>query len=285
MAVRLVVMRRRWDGAFVVAFLAAGLAATGVECPVVAQDQPAVTVPCGGEPIAHGTASKIVDGRTFILDDGREVRLAAIEVPQPGNAGATASRDAASDGLTALAAGDEVIVRRIETGSDRYGRLFGYAYTLRDGDTLFVQAEMIGAGLARVGGRIGDKTCAAELLKRETAARRAKLGLWADPYYDVLDAATPAAVLAQQGRFALVEGEVASVRESGATIYVNFGQRWSDEFAVTVLKRNERNFAAAGLDLRRLEGRRIRVRGVVEARSGPWIEAAHPEQIELTEGD
>jgi endonuclease YncB( thermonuclease family) len=285
MAVRLVVMRRRWDGAFVVGFLAAGFAGTGGGFSAVAQDQRPVTIPCGGEAIAHGIAGKIVDGRTFVLDDGREVRLAAIEVAQPGDPGATMGGDAASDGLAALAAGDEVVVRRADNGSDRYQRLFGYAYTLRDGDALFVQGEMIAAGLARVGDRIGSHACAAELLKHESVARAAKLGLWADPYYDVLDAATPAAVLAQQGRFALVEGEVASVRESGATIYVNFGRRWSDEFTVTVLKRNERNFAAAGLDLQRLEGRRIRVRGFIEARGGPWIEAAHPEQIELAEGN
>ena len=69
-----------------------------------------------------------------------------------------------------------------------------------------------------------------------------------------------------KGQFALVEGKVVSVRESGATIYVNFGQRWSEDFAVTVRKRNERNFAAAGLDLQGLAGRRVIVRGFIEAR-------------------
>jgi hypothetical protein len=32
---------------------------------------------------------------------------------------------------------------------------------------------------------------------------------------------------------------VLSVRESGATIYVNFGRRWTEDFTVTILKRNE----------------------------------------------
>jgi hypothetical protein len=77
------------------------------------------------------------------------------------------------------------------------------------------------------------------------------------------------------------------VRESGATIYVNFGRRWSEDFTVTVLKRNERNFTAAGLDLKGLAGRRIRVRGFIEARGeterSPWIEADYPEQIETAD--
>jgi hypothetical protein len=122
-----------------------------------------------------------------------------------------------------------------------------------------------------------------ELLSRGNTARRAKLGLWASSYYDSLDADNPADVLAEQGHFALVEGKVVSVRESGATIYVNFGRRWSKDFTVTILKRNARNFTAAGLEPKTLAGRRVRVRGWIEERGGPWIEAARPEQIELTD--
>ena len=79
-----------------------------------------------------------------------------------------------------------------------------------------------------------------------------------------------------------------SVRQSGATIYVNFGRHWSEDFAVTVRKRNERNFAAAGLDLQGLTGRRVIVRGFVEARGrrgSPAIEATRPEQIESADRD
>lgn len=161
---------------------------------------------------------------------------------------------------------------------------------MRDGEELFAQAELVAADFARVGDRVGSRTCAMELLGRERAARAAKLGLWANSYYDVLNAETPSDVLARRGRFALVEGKVVSVRESGSTIYVNFGRRWSEDFSVTIQKRNERNFAARGLDLTGLAGRRVRVRGWVKARGSagnspggsPWIEAAHPEQIEIT---
>jgi hypothetical protein len=93
----------------------------------------------------------------------------------------------------------------------------------------------------------------------------------------------PAAVAAARGRFAIVEGKVLSVRESGNTIFVNFGRRWTEEFVVTIAKRNERAFAAAGIAPVRLQGRRVRVRGFVEQRGGPWIEAAHPEQLEVIE--
>jgi endonuclease YncB( thermonuclease family) len=261
------------------------VATCGCFC-ATAQERPPAT-PCGGETIAQATAGRVIDGRTFVLDDGREVRLAAIEVPPialPTESGAAPGGAAARDALFALAGGDQVVLRRADTPSDRYQRLLAYAYTVRDGDELFAQGEMISAGLARVGDRVGSRACAADLLGREDAARRAKLGLWANPYYDVLNAETPADVLARRGRFALVEGKVVSVHESGAAIYINFGRRWSEDFTVTVLKRNERNFTAAGLDLKGLAGRRIRVRGWIEERGGaggsPWIEATHPEQIE-----
>jgi hypothetical protein len=81
----------------------------------------------------------------------------------------------------------------------------------------------------------------------------------------------------------VVEGKVLSVRESGGTIYVNFGRRWSEDFTVTTLKRNERTFEAAGLPLKKLAGRRVRIRGTVEERGGPWIEVIHPGQIEIAE--
>jgi len=101
----------------------------------------------------------------------------------------------------------------------------------------------------------------------------------------VLNAETPQDAVAQRGRFALIEGKVASVRENGPTIYVNFGRRRIGDITVTILKRNERSFAAAGLDLRSLAGRRIRVRGWIEARGGEraWIEAERAEQIEVAD--
>jgi len=177
-----------------------------------------------------------------------------------------------------------VVLRRAESGSDRYGRLLAYAYTLRDGDEFLLQREPVGEGFAQVSTRIASP-CAGHLLDREKAAREAKLGLWADPYYEVLDAESPKDALAHRGRFALLEGKVASVRESGLTVYLNFGRRRIGDITVTILKRNERSFTAAGLDLRRLAGRRIRVCGWIEARGGEraWIEAERPEQIEMAD--
>jgi endonuclease YncB( thermonuclease family) len=249
---------------------------------------------CGGDEIARGSAGPVLDGRTFLLDDGREVRLAAIQVPAepaPGRQDTELGGDTVKKALAGFLAGAEIILRRAEFASDRYGRIVAYAVAVRGDSEQLAQAKLISAGLARVGDHVGGRECAAELLGRENAAREAKLGLWASSSYDPLQADKATDIMAQRGRFVLLEGKVVSVHESGATVYVNFGRHWSEDFSVTIRKRNEGSFAAANLDLKRFAGRRLRIRGWVEARGGvdgspwraPWIEAVYPEQIEAAD--
>jgi hypothetical protein len=154
-----------------------------------------------------------------------------------------------------------------------------FAFAADSGQSL--QSALLEQGRARVSARIGAKPCAEALLTMERAARLAKRGLWADPNFAPLQAENLAQLQADRGRFALVEGKILSVRESGATIYANFGRRWTLDFTVIILKRQQRTFAAAGVEPKQLEGRRIRVRGWIEQRGGPVVMAEAPEQIEL----
>jgi endonuclease YncB( thermonuclease family) len=211
-----------WRGGVVfAAFAAAACGAFGA----AAQDRAQPAVSCGGEVFARGAASRIIDGRTFVLDDGREVRLAGVEVPQlSGGPGAARDEKGVREALARLLGGTQIVLKQAEPQkTDRYGRLLAYAFVAHDGAERLVQADLVALGVARVAARAGSRPCALELLAREAAARRAKLGLWSTSYYECLDAENPAAVLAEQGRFALAEGKVVSVGESGATIYVNLG--------------------------------------------------------------
>jgi len=247
-----------------------GLIALFATTAAHAADKPA----CKAVSLGTGQVHSVLDGRTLQLTDGREVRLAGIEAPQSAKAA-----------LEALLTGRDVALLRLGADSDRYGRvvaLVSVTPAAREVEQS-VQRTLLEQGQARVAANLGDSACAASLLEAERNARTAGLGLWADPYYVIRRAEDPAGVLGVRGRFAVVEGKILSVRESGATIYVNFGRRWSDDFTVTVQKRNERNFTAAGLELKKLAGQRVRVRGTIEERGGPWIEAARPEQIEIAE--
>lgn len=243
---------------------AAALMWAAFVCSARAQDAAACKL------IALGAANvaSVLDGGTLMLDDGRELRLAGIEV-------AAGSRDA----LQALAASQKLRLERLGSEQDRYGRLVAYAFPGEAAQSL--QAALLEQGRARVSARIGAKPCAEALLTMERAARLAKRGLWADPNFAPLQAENLVRLEAERGRFALVEGKVLSVRESGPTIYVNFGRRWTRDFTVIILKRQQRTFAAAGIEPKQLEGHRIRIRGWIEQRGGPVVMAEVPEQIEL----
>jgi endonuclease YncB( thermonuclease family) len=227
--------------------------------------------------IGAGRVVAVLDGRSLALDDGREIRLAGIGTPPPpipadeslGNSGPrTAVDSGAKAAPESMALGQTVEQRQ----------------SLSPGDEASVAHRLIAQGFARVGAGLDDPACTAELLSRERVARTQRLGLWGEPDYAIMSAENGAELLGQEGRFAVVEGRVASVRESGGMIYMNFGRRWSQALTVTILKRHERSFAAAGLQPDRPAHPRLRVRGYVEERSGPRIEATRPEQIEIAEG-
>ena len=143
---------------------------------------------------------------------------------------------------------------------------------------------LLAQGEALVSGTVTDRGCAAALLAAEAEARRAKRGIWADPAA-IKNAESSGDILAGVGRFAVVEGKVLSVRQAGATTYLNFGRNWTRDFAVTISRRMIGAFEAAGMSLKSLENRRIRVRGWVEARGGPRIELLRVGQIELVGGN
>jgi endonuclease YncB( thermonuclease family) len=241
---------------------------------------------CRHERIDGGHVQAVIDGRTFVLTDGREIRLAGIEVPRAMDAAGPrgSGAEAAKSQLEALIRGEDIVLEGPNVAPDRYGRLVAYVFAGRNNSDQSVAQTMLAAGYAFVSPRI-DQVCATELLGSERAARAAKLGLWGDPYYEIKSAENPVDVLAWRGRFALVEGKVLSVRESGGTIYVNFGRRWTEDFTATLSKRNERLFISAGLEPKKLQNRRVRVRGWIEERGGPWLELTRPEQIEVIDNN
>jgi endonuclease YncB( thermonuclease family) len=252
----------------------------------------AIAAGCSFEPQGEGRVSAVIDNRTFRLEDGREVRLAGVQTV---TTGATA--------LAALIAGREVTLRGEADAPDRWGLQPAFVFasgantsvqgpdasvqgsdaSVQGSDTS-VQGLLLTEGEALLSGDIADKGCATELADAEAAARRAKRGAWAGT--DVIkNAETPGGILVRVGQFAVVEGKVLSVRQAGATLYVNFGRRWTQDFAATISKRMMTSFEAAGITVKSLENQRIRVRGWVEQRGGPRIELLRVGQIEVVGGN
>jgi endonuclease YncB( thermonuclease family) len=233
---------------------------------------PALAGPCSFEPQGEGRVVAIIDARSFRMEDGREVRLAGIE---------TSAADKKSDNtstLGALVAGRVVALRGETDAPDRYGRQ--PAFVFADSVGTSVQSLLLARGEALVSADTSDKGCAAELAAAEAVARLAKRGIWANSAA-IKNAESPGDILTRIGQFTVVEGKVLSVRQAGATTYINFGRRWTRDFAVTISRRMVAAFEAAGITLKLLENKRIRVRGFVEARGGPRMEALRVGQIEL----
>ena len=79
----------------------------------------------------------------------------------------------------------------------------------------------------------------------------------------------------------LVEGRVLSTGRTRSMLYLNFGRSWSTDFTVTIPAAAADRFAAAGMAVEGLAGRRVRVRGWLGQHDGPTMHVEHPEQIEL----
>ena len=237
-----------------------------VACLLLAS-RTAFAAPCQFEAQGEGRVVAVTDARSVRLDDGREVRLSGIE--------ATATTTQA---LTALLVGRDVILRGTDDTPDRYGRQ-GALVFIGESD-ISVQSMLLAQGDALVSAEISDKDCAAALMTSEAEARRQKKGSWADPSA-IKNAESPDDILAGIGRFMVVEGKVLSVRQAGAMTYLNFGRSWTRGFAVTISKRNLPAFENAGIALKSLENRRIRIRGWVEGTTGPRIDVRFVGQVEL----
>ncbi len=163
---------------------------------------------------------------------------------------------------------------------DRWGRERA-DIQVGDGDD-DLAGGLIAAGLAFADANEADLLCRPALRLLEASARARGLGLWRRP---VLSATDGAALRIASGRFAVVEGRVRHVGERGDRTYLDFGARGADALTVTVSKPTWRMVRARGLSAASLEGRSVRVRGVLEVWRAPILEAAADAIEVLDEAD
>jgi len=233
----------------------------------------------------------------LVLADGRVLRLAGILV----------SESAPALMRRRLESPRELRFQALADAPDRWGRINAQVLFSDEGQSNSIQAAALGRsdrtvdlggeapytlqqwlvdlGEARVAPGLSSpeppSACLRFLLEREELARGAERGLWRDTARAIRSADDPDAIFDDLGHFAVVEGTVASVGDRKRMIYLNFGTEWTRDFTVTILKNSRTRLVRAGLDLAGLKGKRVRVRGLVEANRGPFIEAVAPEQIEV----
>ena len=67
-------------------------------------------------------------------------------------------------------------------------------------------------------------------------------------------------------------------------LYLNFGPDWRSDFTAGAAMRSKAFPQAVIAKLQALEGQRVRLRGWIERRNGPYVELFHPSQIEPLPG-
>ena len=136
------------------------------------------TKDCSLVAFAEAEAQAAIDGRTIRLADGRDVRLAGVEVPDSANEN---NGFDAVGALNELVAGRDVVLKHSKPVTDRYGRIVAWLFVKSaDGEHL-VAAALVGQGRAMVSPPAGEGACMSVLLAAERAARAGKLGLWGQP--------------------------------------------------------------------------------------------------------
>ncbi len=262
--------------------VAALMAAAGV---LVSAAASAETPRCAIETQSARAVVRVIDAETLALDDGSEIRLAGALAPRALDGGADAGawplEQAATAELERLTLGSPVELGLAGRRTDRYGRLLAQVFVLGGGGRLWLQGEMLRRGYARAYALPGSTECMPDLLAAERQARDAGAGLWAHPAYQVRPASRPWDLLRFRSTFQTVEGQVVDASDVRGQVYLNFGTNWRDDFTATVRPAHKAAFAQGKLDLKALEGRRVRVRGWIERRSGPLIELYHPSQVEV----
>lgn len=245
----------------------------------------AAATPCALETGSSHAVARVIDSETLLLDDGQEVRLIGALAPKPDVLDADArawppAREALS-ALETLVQARTVTLRTEGRQRDRYGRLLAQVFVDDGGSEVWLQQRLILAGQARAYTLPGNAACLDALLAAEETARTAGRGLWQRAPYRVRSADDVDALLKLTGRFAIVEGRVASVTRAQTTTYINFGADWRRDFTASIATATVTRSADGAARVDALSGKQVRVRGWIERRNGPMIVLGSLDEIEV----
>ena len=292
-------MNRYGAAAFTLLAVASGVASAAT----------AELAPCALEAGPTRAVVAVLDGETVKLDDGAELRLIGALSPRaPDNSQFTGGdaqfwepEAAAKLALEKLVLGRSIELAYLGRRTDRYARLLAHAFVTttpasippsgrpaeqsndpaEEPERIWVQAYLLGLGHARAYTLPSSTGCAAQLLAHEAVARDSAAGLWGHAAYQLRDATKPRDLARWRSTFQIVEGTVVRVVETRGATLLTFGNDGTGDFVVVLKSSERRDMKGALAAVNDLAGKRIRVRGWIERRTGPAIEIHHPSQIEV----
>jgi micrococcal nuclease len=214
------------------------------------------------------------------LADGRTVRLGGLDVS---NTGAPVIADDARAFLVKRVLGQEVGVRQLAGGTDRWGRTVADLVVddPQDGSLASTAAALLAAGHARVRPEFETRGCAAERLAIEEQAREGGLGIWGKPTSAMIQSSNSEELRRRNGKFVVVEGIVRRVGFGRSRIYLELVPRGGP--TIVLARKLETALARGGRQVGALVGQTIRARGALDDRFGPRIEVVDPSMIEIAD--
>ena len=173
-----------------------------------------LAAPSAAEPVS---ISRVLDGDSLVLTDGREVRLIGINAPEFTKDSNTRHPLAieARAALAALIAGRPVTLVHEAQRHDRYNRELAHIY-LANGD--FVGERLLEMGMAWLVAVPPNIARLPALKRAEETARRARRGVWSEPHYQPMPAPR---ISADETGFRFVSGRITSVGEGAQAFYLD----------------------------------------------------------------
>lgn len=215
----------------------------------------------------HVTIADISSDNIVSLVDGGKVELAGIFIPPE-------MQKKAAEFIKNTYINQDVGLYFGVREKNRHGNYYAQV----KGSSGWLQGQLLEQGLAFAYPTFDNDLMVSEMLSAEAVARDSKSGIWAA--YSIVSAAEAVGKMAGlRNKFAIIEGEVVLVKKTKDITYINFGNDWKSDFTAAIRKENYKQFP--NLDVLSLQGKKIRVRGWVEAYNGPFIEVYSILQVEV----
>jgi hypothetical protein len=161
--------------------------------------------------------------------------------------------------------GDRIAVGILGEAKDRWSRLAALVFTFQaDGSLAWLQQRLIANGGALLRPESGLDGCFALLAEAEAAAK----GRLMKP-------------LPESGRFVRATGRVQRTGEGRSAYFITIQDPEVGRVTGLLLKRHLRRFSAAGVDVTRLRGQVIRLRGTRSVTNAAIVPLTMVEQIEI----
>lgn len=151
-----------------------------------AQSSPSPTQPPAPSAVVEGTTmergvvSKVIDGDTIDLSDGRKLRYIGIDTPETVDPyrGTQCFGKQASEHNKELVLGKEVRLEKDVSETDKYGRLLRYVYVEKEGKEVMVNEQLVFDGFAFARTYPPDVKYQEKFRAAEQVAREKSSGLW-----------------------------------------------------------------------------------------------------------